>query len=181
MKTFFEIDQKPEVGMVCLNPTSRFFSVILEIGDWYKWSGPQKTVTILNDHHNIQRIEYDTFCERYCYQGISVETCENFYVSKKITKADFNDKKEVEVGDVCINKRSQSLCVVTDVSGDGKRKYVKCASETGVTIINELEKFKRNYNYTGECAVNLNTVFMMKKHTDKSVWQMLKDKFKRKV
>lgn len=176
MKTFFEINISPKTGMVCMNPTSRMKNVIVYVGEKFTFSGVKNVVTLINDHNNVYCVDYDRFCNRYCYVGTSEEK-----VSKLFDTAEDGDEFTIEANDVIESKRGGILYVIAEVYNNTFGKTCcKLISERGAKRTVEARCMKSSFFYKGKSVCNVGNLFTEKQPTEFSVWKLLKKKFGKK-
>ena len=173
MKTFFEINISPKLGMVCLNPTSRMKNVIIYVGEKITFSGVKHVVTLINDKNNVYSVDYDVFCNRYCYVGTSEEK-----VGKLFDVGEDGDEFTIEASDVVESKRGGILYVIADVYNNTFGKTCcKLISERGAKRTVEARCMKSMFDYKGKSVCDVKNLFTEKQDTDFSVWKLLKKKF----
>lgn len=171
MYTFFQINRKPKVGTVCQNPTSRLSSVVIG----FDVDKGNDVVVIINERGRTQKIEYDHFCDRYCYRGESTQPVADLFNVTKTSSSFY--KEDFEVGDVVATHFSL-LAVITNVFEKETRK----GFETFATLVNDhgthwtckLSSVKKKFEYVGRSKVKLAYLMNLRKETSDGVYDILK-------
>lgn len=191
MKTFVEVNKKPEVGMVCYNPTSKLKSIIFHMSQDVRYSTGEVTnfVHIFNERGKSQKIEKEYFAERYFYQGESIEDVDMFFFTgkdqNKSGKSYSKLKRDPKVNDLIVTP-SGTLAVVTAVCDEvyyGEKTgntVVRFINERGTTVTRELESFCKKHVFKGKSLVNLKTIFMTKSPVKSWLFKLLKMEFRTK-